>query len=80
MLIGVGQAFLYPSLMALTVNRVSERERAVALGSFTMFFDVGTVAGGLALGAVAEHARQARRRSPVASCSPPSACGCCGRG
>jgi MFS family permease len=54
MLIGVGQAFLYPSLMALTVNRASERERAVALGSFTMFFDVGTVAGGLALGAVAE--------------------------
>ena len=54
MLIGVGQAFLYPSLMALTVNRVSERERAVALGSFTMFFDVGTVAGGLALGAVAQ--------------------------
>ncbi len=54
MLIGVGQAFLYPSLMALTVNRVSERERAVALGSFTMFFDVGTMAGGLALGAVAE--------------------------
>ena len=54
MLIGVGQAFLYPSLMALTVNRVGERERAVALGSFTMFFDVGTVAGGLVLGAVAE--------------------------
>lgn len=53
-LIGVGQAFLYPSLMALTVNRVSERERAVALGSFTMFFDVGTMAGGLALGLVAE--------------------------
>jgi MFS family permease len=53
-LIGVGQAFLYPSLMALTVNRVSERERAVALGSFTMFFDIGTMAGGLALGLVAQ--------------------------
>lgn len=53
-LIGIGQAFLYPSLMALTVNRVGERERAVALGSFTMFFDLGTVAGGLALGTVAQ--------------------------
>jgi MFS family permease len=53
-LIGIGQAFLYPSLMALTVNRVSERERAVALGSFTMFFDIGTMAGGLALGLVAQ--------------------------
>ena len=50
----VGQAFLYPSLMALTVNRVDERERPAALSSFTMFFDVGTIAGGLALGAVAE--------------------------
>lgn len=53
-LMGVGQAFAYPALMALTVNRVSERERAVALGSFTMFFDLGSVVGGLALGIVAE--------------------------
>ncbi len=53
-MIGVGQAFLYPSLMALTVNRVDERERATALSSFTMFFDIGTMAGGLALGLVAE--------------------------
>lgn len=53
-LIGVGQAFLYPSLMALTINRVDERERPAALSSFTMFFDVGMIAGGLALGAVAE--------------------------
>lgn len=52
--IGVGQAFLYPSLMALTVNRVDDHERAGALGSFTMFFDIGTVAGGLALGTVAD--------------------------
>nr|MBA3606209.1 MFS transporter [Acidimicrobiia bacterium] len=53
-LIGTGQAFLYPSLMATTVNRVDDHERAVALGSFTMFFDIGTMVGGLALGAVAD--------------------------
>lgn len=53
-LIGVGQAFAYPSLMALTIDRVSERERPVALGSFTMFFDLGSIVGGLALGLVAE--------------------------
>jgi len=71
-LIGVGQAFLYPSLMALTVNRVGERERAVALGSFTMFFDVGTVAGGLALGAVAE---QFGKRAAFAGGVALAACG-----
>jgi len=53
-LVGTGQAFLYPSLMATTVDRVDEHDRAVALGSFTMFFDLGTMAGGLALGSVAD--------------------------
>jgi MFS family permease len=52
--IGVGMAFMYPSLMALTVNRVDERERPAAISSFTMFFEIGTVAGGIALGTVAE--------------------------
>ncbi|MGI9054074.1 MAG: MFS transporter [Ilumatobacteraceae bacterium] len=52
--IGVGMAFLYPSLMALTVNRVDDRERPAAISSFTMFFEIGTVSGGLVLGAVAE--------------------------
>lgn len=53
-LIGLGQAFLYPSLMAHVVNRVEEHQRPAALSSFTMFFDVGTIAGGLVLGGVAE--------------------------
>lgn len=52
--VGVGMSFQYPSLMALTVDRTPERERARALSSFTMFFEVGTVAGGLVLGTVAE--------------------------
>jgi MFS family permease len=52
--VGVGMAFQYPALMALTVNRADDRERAAALSSFTMFFEIGTVSGGLLLGAVAE--------------------------
>ena len=53
-LMGVGMAFLYPSLMANVVNRVGDNERASALSSFTMFFEIGTIVGGVALGAVGE--------------------------
>jgi len=53
-ILGLGNAFLYPSLMATTVDRVGEHERARALSSFTMFFELGTAVGGLALGALAE--------------------------
>jgi MFS family permease len=53
-LMGVGMAFLYPSLMANVVNRVGDNERASALSSFTMFFELGTVFGGVALGAIGE--------------------------
>ena len=52
--IGVGMAFMYPSLMALTVNRVDDRERPAAISSFTMFFEIGTVTGGLLLGLTAQ--------------------------
>ncbi len=53
-LIGLGMAFLYPSLMANVVNRASEDERPSALSSLTMFFEAGTVVGGVVLGAVGE--------------------------
>ena len=53
-LFGVGMAFLYPSLMALVVDRVDEHQRASAISSFTMFFEVGTVTGGVLLGAAGE--------------------------
>ena len=53
-LMGVGMAFMYPSLMANVINRVGDNERASALSSFTMFFELGTVLGGVALGAVGE--------------------------
>ena len=52
--LGIGVAFQYPSLMALVVNDVDETERASALSSFTMFFELGTIIGGLVLGAVGE--------------------------
>jgi MFS family permease len=51
---GVGMAFMYPSLMANVINRVADGERASALSSFTMFFEVGTIVGGVVLGAVGE--------------------------
>ena len=62
--IGVGMAFMYPSLMALTVNRVDDRERPAAISSFTMFFEIGTVSGGLAARRRRRAGRQAGLRSP----------------
>ena len=45
--------FNYPPLMAAVIDAVPESERAVAVGSFTAF-EIGSVAGGLILGTVAE--------------------------
>ena len=42
-MVGFASSFLYPSLMALTVDRADERERALAMSSFTMFFEVGNI-------------------------------------
>jgi MFS family permease len=53
-IIGFGMAFMYPSLMANVVNRVRDDERAIALSSLTMFFEVGTIVGGVALGGIGE--------------------------
>lgn len=53
-LMGLGMAFLYPSLMANVVNRVGDNERASALSSFTMFFEIGTIVGGVAIGAIGQ--------------------------
>lgn len=52
--VGFGVAFNYPSLLALTVNRARDSERAWAVSSFTMFFEVGSAAGGLLVGAFAQ--------------------------
>ncbi|HEX9258139.1 MAG TPA: MFS transporter [Acidimicrobiales bacterium] len=53
LVLGVGITFLYPSLMAITVNAVPEEERASVVSTFTMFFEVGGTIGGVLLGAVA---------------------------
>ncbi len=52
--LAIGMSFLYPSLMAMTVNGVPERERVRVIATFTMFFEVGTAAGGIAFGGVAQ--------------------------
>jgi MFS family permease len=52
--VGVGMAFMYPSLIAFTINRTPETGRALAIASFTMFFEAGTAVGGLTLGALAD--------------------------
>lgn len=53
-LIGIGAAFNYPSLNALTVNRVDDADRAVAISSFTMFFEIGSAFSGLTIGGLGE--------------------------
>ena len=53
-LIGIGAAFNYPSLNALTVNRVSDGDRALAISSFTMFFEIGSAFSGLSIGLLGE--------------------------
>ncbi|MGA9276537.1 MFS transporter [Ilumatobacter sp.] len=53
-LIGIGAAFNYPSLNALTVNRVGDDERALAISSFTMFFEIGSAFSGVTVGILGE--------------------------
>jgi MFS family permease len=69
-MVGFASSFLYPSLMALTVNRADERERALAISSFTMFFEVGNISSGVGFGLVAELAsKRAAFGSAVALCA-----------
>ncbi len=53
-LIGLGAAFNYPSLMALTVNNANDEDRASAISSFTMFFEIGSAGAGLTIGVLAQ--------------------------
>lgn len=50
----VGASFLYPSLLALAVRDTSDEERVEVVASFTMFFEVGGVFGGLGLGVIGQ--------------------------
>ena len=51
---GAGMALNYPPLWARVVDSVEPHERTAAVSSFTMFFEVGNIVGGLSLGIVAE--------------------------
>ena len=77
-LVGVGMAFMYPSLMALTVNRVDERERAVAIELVHDVLRGRHRRRRLALGAVAELFGKRVGFAGGRRCCARSACGCCG--
>lgn len=51
-----GNAVLYPTLAALVVDRAPEAERGLALGTLSASWDLGIVAGGAIIGAVADRA------------------------
>ncbi len=50
----IGISFNYPSLMAMTVDAVPERERVRAISTFTMFFEIGTACGAVLFGTLAD--------------------------
>jgi len=54
--LAIGISFLYPSLTLLVVACTPARERALAMGTFTMFMDVASGLGGMMLGVVANAA------------------------
>lgn len=49
----LGQAFAFPALMSIAVNRVPVRERGAVVGTFTAFVDLAFAVGGVSLGVVA---------------------------
>jgi len=52
LLYGLGFGLVHPTLMAFLVDRVSERGRGAAMGTFTAAFDLGIGAGSIILGVV----------------------------
>ena len=49
-LFGVGFSGLFPVLFAVVVDRAADKERATAMSSFNVFFDVGAPLGGYGTG------------------------------
>ncbi|MEZ5223738.1 MAG: MFS transporter [Ilumatobacteraceae bacterium] len=68
-LVAIGVSFLYPSLMAITINRVHPDKRLAAVSTLTLFFDVGSAVGGLTLGAVAQSTSKAAGFGVASLCS-----------
>jgi MFS family permease len=55
LLYGLGFGLVHPSLMALLVDKVSDRGRGAAMGTFTAAFDLGIGAGSILLGLVLQY-------------------------
>ena len=51
--LAIGGSLLYPALMVAAVDGVPENERAQAMSTFTMFFELSGGIGGPLLGVVA---------------------------
>jgi predicted MFS family arabinose efflux permease len=58
-LLASGAALLYPTLVALLVDRTPEAERGLAIGTLSASFDVGVVLGSLLIGFTVERASYA---------------------
>src|SRR5262245_15030002 len=56
LLLGSGSALLYPTLVALLVDRTPEAERGLAIGMLSGSWDVGVVIGSLIIGVTVERA------------------------
>jgi len=54
LLLGSGSALLYPTMVALLVDRTPEAERGLAIGTLSASWDVGVVIGSLIIGVTVE--------------------------
>jgi MFS family permease len=54
LVLGAGAALLYPTLVALLVDRTPEAERGLALGTLSASWDVGVAVGALLVGFTVE--------------------------
>ena len=52
-IIAIGSAFLYPSLLLLALRGVPEHQRGSVVGTFSAFFDFASGSAGLVLGGIA---------------------------
>ena len=59
LLLGSGSALLYPTMVALLVDRTPEAERGLAIGTLSASWDVGVVIGSLIIGVTVERASYA---------------------
>src|SRR5262245_11419129 len=69
LLLGSGAALLYPTLVALIVDRTPEPERGLAIGTLSASWDVGVVIGSLLVGATVERTSYAAGFALAGVCS-----------